>query len=95
MSEHRDIVADRLRSIVERIERLEEEKSVLAADIRDVYSEAKGNGFDVKTLREIIRLRKMDESDRKERETLLDIYKSALGMLADTPLGQAALDKVA
>ena len=71
---------DRLRSFVERIERLEEEKEALGADVREVYSEAKGTGFDVKILREIIRLRKMDVSDRQEQEEILDIYKRALGM---------------
>lgn len=74
------IAADRLRSFVERIERLEEEKAALAADIREVYSEAKGTGYDVKILRQIIRLRKMDVSDRQEQEEILDIYKRALGM---------------
>jgi uncharacterized protein (UPF0335 family) len=74
------IAAEQLRSIVERIERLEEEKSALAGDIRDVYSQAKGSGFDLKVLRQVIRLRKMNNSDRQEQETLLDIYKRALGM---------------
>ncbi|HEY9163414.1 MAG TPA: DUF2312 domain-containing protein [Magnetovibrio sp.] len=74
------IAADRLRSFVERIERLEEEKAALAADIREVYSEAKGTGYDVKILRQIIRLRKMDVSDRQEQEEILDVYKRALGM---------------
>ena len=74
------IAGDRLRSFVERIERLEEEKAALAADIREVYSEAKGTGFDVKILRQVIRLRKMDVSDRQEQEEILDIYKRALDM---------------
>ncbi|HEY9078468.1 DUF2312 domain-containing protein [Magnetovibrio sp.] len=74
------IAGDRLRSFVERIERLEEEKAALAADIREVYSEAKGTGFDVKILRQIVRLRKMDVSERQELEDLLDVYKRALGM---------------
>ena len=74
------IAGDRLRSFVERIERLEEEKAALAADIREVYSEAKGTGFDVKILRQVIRLRKMDVSERQEQEDLLDIYKRALDM---------------
>ena len=72
--------ADRLRSIVERIERLEEEKTALGADIRDVYSEAKGAGFDTKVLRQIIRLRKMDQADRREQEEILDVYKRALDL---------------
>ncbi len=74
------VAVDRLRTIVERIERLEEEKAALAADIREVYSEAKGAGFDVKVLRQIVRLRKVDQSDRQQMEHLLDVYKSALGM---------------
>jgi len=74
------IAADQLRSFVERIERLEEEKKALSDDIRDVYAQAKGSGFDLKVLRQVIRLRKMDNSDRQEQETLLDIYKRALGM---------------
>lgn len=74
------IAGDRLRSFVERIERLEEEKVALAADIREVYSEAKGAGFDVKILRNIINLRKMDASERQEQEEILDIYKRALDM---------------
>jgi len=72
------IAADRLRSFVERIEKLEEEKAALAADIRDVYAEAKGNGFDVKTLRQVVRLRKLDAADRDEQEALLDLYKRVL-----------------
>ncbi len=73
------VAADRLRSFVERIERLEEEKQVLAADIREVYGEAKGTGFDVKVLRQIIRLRKMDDGDRSEMEEILSVYRRALG----------------
>lgn len=73
------VAADRLRSFVERIERLEEEKQALAADIREVYGEAKGTGFDVKVLRQIIRLRKMDDSDRSEMEEILSVYRRALG----------------
>lgn len=75
-----DSSAARLRSFVERIERLEEEKAVTATDIKEVYSEAKGTGFDVPTMREIIRLRKVDQADRAEREELLDLYQRALGM---------------
>ncbi|MCH7863634.1 MAG: DUF2312 domain-containing protein [Proteobacteria bacterium] len=74
------VAADRLRSFVERIERLEEEKQALAADIREVYGEAKGAGFDVKVLRQIIRLRKMDASDRSEMEEILSVYRRALGL---------------
>jgi uncharacterized protein (UPF0335 family) len=76
-----NIAADRLKSFVERIEKLEEEKKAIGADIRDVYSEAKGVGFDVKTMRQVVRLRKMDSAEREEQESLLDVYKQALGML--------------
>ncbi len=81
--------AAHLRSFIERIERLEEEKSALTADIREVYSEAKSQGFCTKTMRKIIALRKMEEADRQEAEAMLDLYKSALGM-AGTPLGEYA-----
>ncbi|HEY4635399.1 MAG TPA: DUF2312 domain-containing protein [Rhodospirillales bacterium] len=74
------VAADRLRSFVERIERLEEEKQALANDIREVYSEAKGAGFDVKILRQVVRLRKMDANDRSQMEAVLDVYKRALDM---------------
>jgi uncharacterized protein (UPF0335 family) len=72
--------AGRLRSFIERIERLEEEKAALAADIREVYAEAKSTGFDVKTMRQVIRLRKLDRDDREAQEHLLDLYKQALGL---------------
>ena len=75
------IAADRLRSLIERIERLEEEKAALAGDIREVYAEAKGSGFDTKIMRQIVRLRKLDKADLQEQETLLDLYKRALGLL--------------
>lgn len=78
MAEVGGIAADRLRSFVERVERLEEEKAALTADIRDVYAEAKAAGFDVKTLRQIVRLRKMDQSDRDEQQALLDLYRRVL-----------------
>ena len=74
------VSGERLRSFIERIERLEEEKKALSDDIREVYSEAKGTGFDIKVLRQIIRLRKMDASDRNEMEEVLDVYNRALGM---------------
>ena len=80
MSDVGGIARDRLRALVERIERLEEGKAALAADIREVYSEAKGSGFDAKILRQIIRLRKLDGADRREQEELLDLYKLALEM---------------
>ncbi|MDP2620777.1 MAG: DUF2312 domain-containing protein [Hyphomicrobiales bacterium] len=72
---------DRLRAIVERIERLEEEKAALAGDIREVYAEAKSHGFDTRTLRRIVRLRKQDAAERQEQEALLDVYMNALGMM--------------
>lgn len=74
------ITAEQLKSYIERVERLEEEKAALAEDIREVYAEAKGNGFDVKIMRQIVRLRKMDADDRSEQEAILDTYKAALGM---------------
>ena len=74
------IAADRLRSFIERIERLEEEKAALTADIREVFAEAKSNGFDTKIMRQVVRLRKMENADREEQEMLLDLYKRALGM---------------
>jgi len=80
MSDVGGVSGERLRSFVERIERLEDEKKALSEDIREVYSEAKGTGFDVKVLRQVIRLRKMDASDRSEMEEVLDVYKRALGM---------------
>jgi uncharacterized protein (UPF0335 family) len=72
---------DQLKAFVERVERLEEEKKAIADDIRDVYAEAKGNGFDVKTLRVVVRLRKQDVNERKEQEAILETYLHALGML--------------
>lgn len=74
------IARDQLRSIVERIERLEEEKKNITDDIKEVYGEAKGNGFDVKALRQIVRLRKQDREERAEQEAMLDLYLHALGM---------------
>jgi uncharacterized protein (UPF0335 family) len=72
---------NQLKAIIERIERLEEEKKTISDDIRDVYAEAKGNGFDVKALRTIVRLRKQDANERAEEETILETYMLALGML--------------
>jgi uncharacterized protein (UPF0335 family) len=80
MSDAGGIAADRLKSFIERIERLEEEKAALAADIREVYSEAKAAGFDTKVMRQVVRLRKMDNNDRQEQEALLDVYKHAIGL---------------
>jgi uncharacterized protein (UPF0335 family) len=72
---------DHLKAFVERIERLEEEKKAIADDIRDVYAEAKGTGFDVKALRTIVRMRKQDVNERREQEAILETYMHALGML--------------
>ena len=80
MTEVGGIAGDQLRAYIERIERLEEEKAASAADVREVFAEAKGNGFDVKIMRQVLRLRKMDGDDRAEEEALLDIYKRAIGM---------------
>jgi uncharacterized protein (UPF0335 family) len=77
------IAGERLKSFIERIERLEEEKQALAGDIKEVFAEAKGAGFDVKIMRQIIKIRKMDKDDLDEQETLLDVYKRALGMIPD------------
>ena len=74
------IASEHLRSYIDRIERLEEEKTGLAADIRDIYAEAKGNGFDSRTMRRIVTLRKLDQSERNERDALLDLYRRALDM---------------
>lgn len=78
MAKQGGIAADRLKSFIERIERLEEERAALGADVREVYSEAKGGGFDTKIMRQIIRLRKLDRAQRQEQEALLDLYKRAL-----------------
>lgn len=72
---------DQLKSFIERIERLEEEKAALSADIREVYTEAKGTGFDTKIMRQIIRLRKLDKADYQEQEAMLELYKEALDMI--------------
>lgn len=79
--------AEQLRSFIDRVERLEEEKKALTADISEVYSEAKGQGFDTRIMREVVRLRKLDAADRQEREAVLDLYLTALGM-SDGPLLQ-------
>ncbi len=80
MAEAGGVAGARLRSFIERIEHLEEEKAALAADINEVYAEARGTGFEPKTMRQIVRLRKLEYADRQEQEALLEIYKSALGM---------------
>ncbi len=80
MTEVGGIAADRLRSLIERIERLEEEKKALSGDIRDVFAEAKSAGFDVKIMRAVLKLRKMNAADRDEQEFLLDTYRKALDL---------------
>jgi uncharacterized protein (UPF0335 family) len=80
MSDASDVARDQLRAFVERIERLEEEKKTIADDIKDVYGEAKGTGFDTKALRKVIAIRKMDRDERMEQEAILDTYLHALGM---------------
>jgi uncharacterized protein (UPF0335 family) len=82
-----------LQSVVERIERLEAEKAGIAEDIKQVYSEAKANGFDTKTLRKVIGIRKKTMEARVEEQAMIDTYLSALGDLADTPLGKAAMER--
>ena len=84
-------IAHTLRSLIEEIERLETEKREVAINIKEVYAEAKKVGLDTKTMRELIKQRRMDKDDIEEQATLLDTYKRALGMLSDTPLGEAAL----
>lgn len=84
---------EQLRSVISRIEHLEDEKKQIADDIRDVYAEAKGNGFDTKALRAVVRMRRQDAQKRAEHEAILETYMHALGMLADTDLGQAAISR--
>ena len=74
------ISAQRLESIIKRIEKLEEDRAAVSEDIKEVYAEAKGTGFDVKAIRQIVRLRRIEENKRKEQEEILDLYKSAIGM---------------
>lgn len=91
---HNSIVGERLRSITERIERCLEQRDEISGDIREIYAEAKGAGYDTKVLRQAIRRRRMDPADRQEQDALLEVYEQALGQLRDTPLGQAAVEKV-
>ncbi|NQU71974.1 MAG: DUF2312 domain-containing protein [Rhodospirillales bacterium] len=84
-----DAAQERLRSFIERIERLEEERAELGADIKEVFSEAKGTGFDPKIMRQVIRLRKMEDNDRQEQEMLLDTYLIALGMVQSSGIDTA------
>ena len=85
------VTAEQLRSYVERIEHLEEETAGIASDTKEIYSEAKGNGFETKVMRKLVALGKRDYAERSEEEAILDLYMRALGMLADTPLGKAAV----
>lgn len=78
---HNSVAADQIKSIIERIERCEEDKAAIVSDIRDIYAESKGNGYDVKALRTIVRMRKMDAADRSEQEAVLETYMIALGMI--------------
>jgi uncharacterized protein (UPF0335 family) len=78
---HNSVAKDLIKSVIERIERLEEERKVIGDDIRDIYAESKGNGLDVKALRTIVRMRKQDPNDRAEQETILESYMLALGMI--------------
>ena len=89
MTDH-GVSRDQLRSLIERIERLSEEKAAIAEDIKDVYAEGKSFGFDTKIMRQVIRIRKQDRNERAEQEALLDAYLSALGMQASFDFEDAA-----
>jgi uncharacterized protein (UPF0335 family) len=89
MSNEAGIAGEQLRAFVERIERMEDEKTGINDDIKEIYAEAKGTGFDVKVIRQILRLRKQDPTDRQEQEAILDLYMHALGMAPD-PDGELA-----
>lgn len=84
---------NQLQQIISRIEKLEDEKSAIGLDIKEVYAEAKSMGFDPKIIRKVVSIRAKDAAKRAEEEALLDSYMAALGMLADTPLGQAAIQR--
>ena len=84
---------NQLASIIDRIEALESDKADIANDIKEVYAEAKGNGFDPKIIRKVVALRRVDRDKRDEERALIELYMSALGQLADTPLGKAALKR--
>lgn len=84
---------NQLQSIIDRIEKLEDDRSLLAADIKEIFTEAKSNGYDVKIIRKVLAIRKKDAAQRDEEQALIDTYMSALGMLSDTPLGQAAISR--
>lgn len=78
---HNSVAKEQIKSIVERVERMEEEKKVIADDIRDIFAEAKGNGMDVKALRTIVRMRKQDANERAEQDAILELYMQAMGMI--------------
>ncbi|MFN7038864.1 MAG: DUF2312 domain-containing protein [Alphaproteobacteria bacterium] len=80
MSNYTNVSGEHLKQFIERIERLEQEKSTISTDIKEVYGEAKSNGFDIKIMRQIIRMRKMDKAELEEQEELLELYKQAIGM---------------
>lgn len=86
--------SSQLRSFIERVERLNEEQKALSDDIKEVYSEAAGQGFDVKIMRQVVKLRKLETAELQEQDAILDLYRSALGMLHDTPLGQASIERL-
>lgn len=85
-----NIARDQLRAFIERVERLETEKKAISEDIKDVYSEAKGSGFDTKVMRQIVRMRNQDQNERQEYEAILDLYLSALGMQSSFDFQEAA-----
>jgi uncharacterized protein (UPF0335 family) len=91
---HNSVDRDRLRSLVERIEAIEQERSELALDVKDLLAEAKSSGFDVKAIRAVLRLRRQDKDERSAREELVQSYMEALGMLQGTPLGDYAIARV-
>jgi len=86
------VAVERLRSFIERIERLEEEKRALSGDIKEVYAEAKGTGFEPKIMRQIVKIRKMDKDEVVEEESLLDLYKRALGMMPEAAVETQAAE---
>ena len=86
------VAGEQLRSLIERIERLEEEKSALSGDIKEVYAEAKGNGFEPRIMRQIIKIRKMDKEEVDEEESLLDLYKRAPGMMPEADMETRAAE---
>lgn len=87
------MINNQLQALVERIESLEEDKASVMSDIKDVYAEAKSNGFDPKILKKVVALRKKAKAERDQEQVMIDLYMRELGMLADTPLGQAAIKR--